>query len=404
MAKHRHPAFYSLYLLSLAATAVALLLPNWKSPLMAQGYYSNTPIIASVSVSDSSFGLWGDNISPEPDCYGSIGNCPGKQFIDNSNFSIPNGKTEWNSNTPLSSFTSQTFSTRYTNELRSQSQMAITAAMYYKPRFNVAVAITGDGEWDLEVDISRVASIMIDERESGSSNHIDVSALNTNIAGGSLSSGTLALASLPRYSTEGVYPVSQTSKAWIHGSGAAILTFTMAYDINTVINGASFANGDAVCWSGGQANQGAGVACNPSPTAQQGLWLNGTLHVNTAPTAQADNFTATASDVTTIGNVLDNDSDANGDTLSVLDIATGNTRGTVINNGDGSFDYDPRAAFGYLDVTQTVTDSFWYRTSDGHDNSAWTPVTITIHGTRPAILPLEGIFRGSSIHERTHQQ
>ncbi len=404
MARNTPLPTYSLYLLCLTATALALLVPDWKRPLMAEGYYTNTPVISSISVSDGSFGLWGDDIAPEPDCYGSIGNCPGKSFIDNSAWSIPNGKSEWNSNTATASFTASSFDTHYTNELRSQAQLSINTALYYKPRFNVAVSISGEGEWDLEVDVSRVAAINIRERDSGSDNRIDVSGLSTSLAGAGLASGSLALPSLPRYSTQGTYPVSQTNKAFIHGTGPATLTFAMVYDINTRIHGATLGTSDSVCWMSGQSNQGAAIDCNPSPNAQQGLWLKGILHVNSAPVSQADAYEVDTSGVFTLGSVLANDSDADGDNLSVLGIDTSHTHGTLINNGDGSFDYDARTAYGYLDSTQTATTQFFYRASDGSATGELTPVTITIHGTRPVILPLDGIFKGSSIQEDSGPQ
>ena len=392
------------YSISIACTLLALLLPDWKHLLMAEGYYTSTPAITSVTTSDNSFGLWGDDIAPEPDCYGSIGNCPGKSFIDNSAWSIPNGKSEWNSNVSSTNFTAQTFSARYTNELRTEGQVAINTALYYKPRFNVTVSIAGEGHWSLEVDVSRVASIVIRERDGGSDNRIDVTGLTTTINGANLVSGNLNLASLPRYSTQGTFAVNQTNKGFINGNGPATLTFAMVYDINTRVHGATIGNSDSDCWMAGQANQGAGIDCNPAPQSGQGLWLKGTLHINTPPVAVADSYTADTATATTIGNVLANDTDADGNTLSVLGIDTSETLGSLTDNGDGTFAYDASTAFGYLDETQNATDRFFYRASDGGSGSNLTTVTITVHGTRPAVLPLDGVFRGGIITDQQKRE
>ncbi len=388
-----------LYGIAFACTVLALLLPNWKNTLMAEGYYTNTPAIIGITTSDTSFGLWGDDIAPEPDCYGSIGNCPGKSFIDNSAWSIPNGKSEWNSTVATTHYTAQSFTSRYTNELRSEGQVAITTALYYKPRFSVTVAIGGEGNWTLEVDVSRVASIVVRERDGGSNNRIDVTGVTTTLSGASVTTGNLNLASVPRYTTQGTYAVNQTNKAFIQGNGATTLTFHMLYDITTRIHGATIGSSDSDCWMSGQANQNAGIDCNPAPQTAQGLWLKGTLHINTAPVAMADNYTADTSEVVTLGNVLNNDTDADNNSLSVLGLDTSGTRGNVINHGDGTFSYDAAYGFGYLDDTQTVTDRFFYRATDGNAGSNLTTVTITVRGTKPSVLPLEGVFRGSVITE-----
>ncbi|MCF6215820.1 MAG: tandem-95 repeat protein [Emcibacter sp.] len=79
---------------------------------------------------------------------------------------------------------------------------------------------------------------------------------------------------------------------------------------------------------------------------------------NDGPVAAADSFTGTEDSVIT-GNVLSNDSDVDGDSLSVVaETITTAQGGTVDINADGTFSYNPAADF-------NGTDSFSYTLSDG---------------------------------------
>src|SRR3954452_15743475 len=71
----------------------------------------------------------------------------------------------------------------------------------------------------------------------------------------------------------------------------------------------------------------------------------------------------------TTGNVLSNDTDANGDSLSVVSIDKTGTRGQVTNNNDGTFAYDPNRKFNDLKNGETATDTFTYTADDGHGNT-----------------------------------
>ena len=59
--------------------------------------------------------------------------------------------------------------------------------------------------------------------------------------------------------------------------------------------------------------------------------------VNDAPTATADSFSTDEDSVFTTGNVLDNDTDVDGDMLTVSAIDVTSTIGEVIDNEDGTF-------------------------------------------------------------------
>ncbi|MEL7314500.1 MAG: Ig-like domain-containing protein, partial [Cyanobacteria bacterium J06559_3] len=107
-----------------------------------------------------------------------------------------------------------------------------------------------------------------------------------------------------------------------------------------------------------------------------------TVVENTAPVAADDSYTVvipgvegveppTELTVDVADGVLANDSDANGDDLTVA-IATNPEDGTVTLNGDGSFTYIPTNDFNSEDP-----DSFTYTVSDGNGGSDTGRVTIT---------------------------
>ncbi|WP_353929307.1 cadherin-like domain-containing protein [Okeanomitos corallinicola TIOX110] len=90
----------------------------------------------------------------------------------------------------------------------------------------------------------------------------------------------------------------------------------------------------------------------------------------------------------TTGNVLNNDSDADGDTLTVDSIDTTGTLGTVTDNGDGTFEYDPNGQFESLKDGETATDTFTYTISDGNGGTDTATVTVTINGVNDAPVSL----------------
>jgi hypothetical protein len=87
----------------------------------------------------------------------------------------------------------------------------------------------------------------------------------------------------------------------------------------------------------------------------------GTIAHNDPPVAAADAVTATEDTALTFS-VLTNDTDANGDALTVIaNTAPGN--GTLVHNGNGSFTYTPALNF-------NGADSFSYTVSDGKGGGA----------------------------------
>ncbi|MBW8906223.1 MAG: tandem-95 repeat protein [Betaproteobacteria bacterium] len=91
--------------------------------------------------------------------------------------------------------------------------------------------------------------------------------------------------------------------------------------------------------------------------------------VNDAPVANADSATV-AEDGTVNVAVLGNDTDADGDTLSVASVTQG-AHGTVTINPDKTVKYIPAANY-------NGSDSFMYTASDGNGGTATGTVTITV--------------------------
>jgi hypothetical protein len=90
-----------------------------------------------------------------------------------------------------------------------------------------------------------------------------------------------------------------------------------------------------------------------------------------APVARNDGpFTTEQMFSVTTGNVLANDSDVDGETLSILDF-TQAANGTVVSNGNGTFTYTPVSTF-------SGSDSFTYRVTDGSVASSFATVTIQV--------------------------
>ena len=105
--------------------------------------------------------------------------------------------------------------------------------------------------------------------------------------------------------------------------------------------------------------------------------------VNDAPVAGDDDGVGYSTDedsAFTTASVLGNDTDVDGDTLTVSGLDTTGTLGLVTDNGDGTFDYDPNGAFESLGAGDSTTDSFSYTVSDGNGGTDTATVTVTVNG------------------------
>ncbi|MFC6658922.1 Ig-like domain-containing protein [Roseibium salinum] len=130
-----------------------------------------------------------------------------------------------------------------------------------------------------------------------------------------------------------------------------------------------------------------------SGTATVTITVNGASE-NTVPVAADDSYNV-AENETLSNNLLVNDDDGDGDSLTIVEVEGSATdvgnqitlasgaRLTV--NADGSFDYDPNGAFDYLEAGQTGTDSFSYRISDGQGGYDTATVSLTIDGYSPSV-------------------
>ena len=103
--------------------------------------------------------------------------------------------------------------------------------------------------------------------------------------------------------------------------------------------------------------------------------------LNNAPVANDDSVTTVEQTEIAI-NVLANDSDPDGDELSVISIDTGPANGAAIINADGTISYTPNPGF-------IGTDSFTYTISDANGDTASATVTITV--TMLADFDMDGI-------------
>ncbi len=103
------------------------------------------------------------------------------------------------------------------------------------------------------------------------------------------------------------------------------------------------------------------------------------VYYNRSPVA-ADDAVATSEKNSLPIDVAANDTDPDRtDVLTVIGIDTANTIGTVIDNGDGTFRYDPGGRFGHLAAGETATDTFAYTISDGSSGTDTATVTVTVN-------------------------
>jgi len=115
----------------------------------------------------------------------------------------------------------------------------------------------------------------------------------------------------------------------------------------------------------------AGVSVDVSPVNDNPVAVSDALRTNedTAVTFSA-------------ADLLANDSDIDSsDVLSIASIDASGAQGSVTDNLDGTFSYDPGAAFQFLAVGETASETFSYTVSDGNGGLATSTVTMTVTGT-----------------------
>jgi hypothetical protein len=267
-----------------------------------------TPTITNVNIADVSSGQWGDGLLLEPDCP-ALGPCGSIIFKDNLFLSVPNGRTEWASAT-TQSFTATQFDTRYSNQFRSGAELLqINSRLYYHPKYTVTLTISGSGNWTLNTSILRKGTMQVIKNTSLIS-QITVGELATNISGGTLSSGSLALPTTGALGTTGINFINQNNSGVITGNGDSVIQFTVNYDIDASLTGVLLSAG-SVCWESGKVDQGSLIECNPANAPDQGVFLSGTLVTDSDDDGIADTVDNCPSDAN--ANQLDTDSDGTGD-------------------------------------------------------------------------------------------
>jgi VCBS repeat-containing protein len=137
-------------------------------------------------------------------------------------------------------------------------------------------------------------------------------------------------------------------------------------------------------------------------TATITFTING---ANDAPVAADDAYSGGQSSVLTVPaatGVLDNDTDADGDTLTVDQVAgsAGNvatayttTGGALVTiNANGSLSYNPNGQFDDLGPTESATDTVTYRAADGHGGTDTATITFTINGANDAPVAVDDAY------------
>ncbi len=160
----------------------------------------------------------------------------------------------------------------------------------------------------------------------------------------------------------------------VDGDSLSVSAVTQGANGSVVINGdntvtytpnADFNGADSFTYTIDDGNSG-------SDTATVSVTVNA---VNDAPAAAADSAT-TNEDTAVVVAVLGNDSDVDGDSLSVSAVTQG-ANGAVVINGDNTVTYIPNADF-------NGADSFTYTVSDGNGGSDTATVNVTVNAVNDA--------------------
>ncbi|WP_128636333.1 beta strand repeat-containing protein [Bradyrhizobium lupini] len=122
---------------------------------------------------------------------------------------------------------------------------------------------------------------------------------------------------------------------------------------------------------------------------------------NPAPVAGNDDFTTTEN-AAIDGSVLTNDSDPDGDPISVSVVGgssagvgsavAGSNGGTFTINADGTYAFNPGTSFDNLAAGQTRTTAVTYTISDGQGGTSTATVTVTVTGQNDAPIAVNDSF------------
>lgn len=107
--------------------------------------------------------------------------------------------------------------------------------------------------------------------------------------------------------------------------------------------------------------------------------VNAILPPNTAPVASDDSFTVDQDSGATLFAVLSNDSDADGDTLSISGVTAPSGGGSAVISGT-DISYQPAAGF-------SGSETFSYNVTDGNDGAATATVTVSVTAAPVVVTP-----------------
>ena len=93
------------------------------------------------------------------------------------------------------------------------------------------------------------------------------------------------------------------------------------------------------------------------------------------PPVAGDDSASTTADQAVVVSVLDNDSDGNGDPLTITDVSMP-SNGMAVDNGDGTITYTPNAGF-------TGSDTFTYTVDDGNGGTDMANVLVVVEAPVP---------------------
>ena len=86
-----------------------------------------------------------------------------------------------------------------------------------------------------------------------------------------------------------------------------------------------------------------------------------------------------------VSKLLENTSDADGDTLSISAVSATSAAGALVSlDDDGNVSFNPNGVFDHLAEDETTTDTFTYTVSDGNGGTDTATVTVTITGANDA--------------------
>ncbi|MGM9428227.1 DUF4347 domain-containing protein [Hydrogenophaga sp. MI9] len=113
------------------------------------------------------------------------------------------------------------------------------------------------------------------------------------------------------------------------------------------------------------------------------------MGANDRPVGVADAYDMDANMAGVLGSPVDNDTDVEGDSLSLVafEASTGSNGGIFSMDEGGNLSFDPAGAFDNLAQGESCETSFTYEVQDGHGGVASATVTVTVHGV--AVTPVD---------------